>query len=280
MGQRTMAEMNNAMGAEVFSKEARRAFKQGAANEGAAGIIRAVSNWNGGQLLTNEQLSPEQAREGMVIGLAKAGDKRVSDRFKGIGHIVQTYRDPQTGELMVSESRGGRGVMNSRYSDWYAKYQKKGYRMYGSDLSSLADSSRVKASPQSLVAENAALVRPVPATTTPVHAVAQTSMPTQATPVSSPVAPASMAHTVNPTPIAMSMREPISVPSIREIDPAREVKTSSSDNGPILKVLCEILAELRAGNKKTANSGNYDGQPSISMNFDDPAAQGLAADTA
>ncbi len=105
----------------------------------------------GGQLLTNDQLTPDQAREGMVIGLAKAGDSRVADRFKGIGHIVQTYRDPQTGELMVSESRGGRGVMNSRYSDWYAQYQKKGYKMYGSDLSTMPDASKIApASPQSL----------------------------------------------------------------------------------------------------------------------------------
>ncbi len=47
MGQRTMAEMNKAMGAEVFSKEARQAFRKGA-NGGAAGIIKAVSDYNGG----------------------------------------------------------------------------------------------------------------------------------------------------------------------------------------------------------------------------------------
>lgn len=299
MGQRTMAEMNNAMGSEVFSKEARRAFKQGAANEGAAGIIRAVSNWNGGQLLTNDQLSPEQAREGMVIGLAKAGDSRVSDRFKGIGHIVQTYRDPQTGELMVSESRGGKGVMNSRYSDWYAQYQKKGYKMYGSDLSTMADASKIAPAAPKALADNQTNISPEtirpstdsqPIANNAVPQVAETQValsrkeesrtPQLAMPLVPVSQPVSLAQANNAAPVGVPTRQPLEVPAIREIDPAREVKTSSNDNGPILKILGEILAAIQAGNKKMGNSGNNDGPPSISTEYDDPAAQGLAADTA
>lgn len=299
MGQRTMAEMNNAMGAEVFSKDARRAFKRGAANEGAAGIIRAVSNWNGGQLLTNDQLTPDQAREGMVIGLAKAGDSRVSDRFKGIGHIVQTYRDPQTGELMVSESRGGKGVMNSRYSDWYAQYQKKGYKMYGSDLSAMADASKIAPTAPKALADNQTNISPEtirPSTDSqsiannavPQVAEAQVALsrkeesrnPQLATPFEPVSQPVSLAQANNAAPVGVPTRKPLEVPAIREIDPAREVKTSSNDNGPILKILGEILAAIQAGNKKMGNSGTNDGPPSISTEYDDPAAQGLAADTA
>lgn len=296
MGQRTMAEMNKAMGAEVFSKEARQAFKNGA-NGGAAGIIKAVSDYNGGQLLTNEQLSPDQAREGMVIGLAKAGDSRVSDRFKGIGHIVQTYRDPQTGELMVSESRGGKGVMNSRYSDWYAQYQKKGYKMYGSDLSTMADASKIAPAAPKALADSQTSINSQPLANNYVTRVAKaqiampqkeemnatkeiSSVPQSAMPLGPVSHPVSLAQANNAAPVGIPTREPLEVPAIREIDPGREVKTLSSDNGPILKILGEILAAIQAGNKRMGHSQNNDGPPFISTEYDEPAAQGLAADTA
>ena len=92
--------------------------------------------------------------------------------------------------------------------------------------------------------------------------------------------PMSLAQANNAAPVGVPTRQPLEVPSIREIDPGREVKTSSNDNGPILKILGEILAAIQAGNKKMGNSGSNDAPPSISTEYDDPAAQGLAADTA
>ena len=139
----------NASGEQIFSADAKKAFNRGAAQEGAAGIIRAVSQYSGQGPLTNEMLSPDKAREGMVIGVAKAGDSRVAGRYKGIGHIVQTFRDPKTGQLMVSESSSGditgkhrNGVQATPYEQWYAWNQRKGRKLYGADLMAMADKNK------------------------------------------------------------------------------------------------------------------------------------------
>ncbi|MDE7064370.1 MAG: hypothetical protein K2O70_02720, partial [Desulfovibrionaceae bacterium] len=139
MTRQYMAQMNAAMGQEVFSEEAQRAFRKGSGG-GAAGIIQAVSQYTG-QLLTNENLTPDQVKEGTVIGLNRGAHAK--GRFKDIGHVVQTYRDPTTGEMMVSESRGGKGVMTSRYADWYAEQQRRGTKLYGAEITAMADASKV-----------------------------------------------------------------------------------------------------------------------------------------
>lgn len=98
---------------------------------GAAGLIKAGEELQKGSI-EGAMLDPTSGRvkENMMIGLSIG--KHAKGRHKDIGHVVQTFRDPQTGELMVSESTsksrigGRRGVITTRYKDWYEKYQNAG----------------------------------------------------------------------------------------------------------------------------------------------------------
>lgn len=144
-----MNGINQAMGQEVFGAEARKTLAKGAAG-GAAGIIQAVGEKTG-KIYNSAELAPENVKEGMAIGMSLG--KHAKGRFRDIGHIVQTYRDPETGEMMVSESasdgKGGGGVKKTRYTDWYAKYVgKRGVALHGVDMSALADSSKIAPAPQ------------------------------------------------------------------------------------------------------------------------------------
>ena len=106
------------------------AIVRGGQQGGAAGLIQAGESLGFG--IDGGQLDPRLGRvkENMMIGLSVGGHAK--GRYKNIGHVVQTYRDPTTGELMVSESTsrsriGGRsGVITTKYSDWYEKYKSAG----------------------------------------------------------------------------------------------------------------------------------------------------------
>jgi hypothetical protein len=66
--------------------------------------------------------SSSALKAGMVIGVS-SGIKR--DWSKGrplkIDHVVCTYKDSETGELMVAESSGKKGVHASKLADWLKK---------------------------------------------------------------------------------------------------------------------------------------------------------------
>lgn len=130
-----MENINTAMGKEVFSPQAKKAALSGGT---AAGIIQNVSQATG-ELMTGDALAPQNVREGMAIGI-KAG-KGNNGRFKGIDHIAQVYRDPKSGEMMVSHSEGGRvnGVHTESYEKFYSRQMRKGRAMYGVDINKLAD---------------------------------------------------------------------------------------------------------------------------------------------
>ena len=266
MSSKLMAGMNAAMGQEVFSAEARRALNQGAGKEGAAGIVRAVSEQTG-QLLTNEQLTPELAKEGMVIGLDTGRKGWESGRFKDIDHVVQTYRDPVTGELMVSESRGGKGVMSSRYADWYAAQQKRGTKLFGADLVAMADASKVAPAQSASIAGSSADVPSAPA------ALAESAVST-APPQSSAKIFAGAGNAQS----GLGVEHP---ESVRTILPSQALQGGASgDNRALLAMLGKILAAIESGNRKAGSmaSGNGGGVPSISMDYDDPSVRGMALD--
>ncbi len=60
----------------------------------------------------------------------KAWDK---GRYKGVDHIVFVLRDPNSGELMVSQSRSGEGVELFPAEDYLAYKHKRGTKLYTSD---------------------------------------------------------------------------------------------------------------------------------------------------
>lgn len=140
INRKLMRTTNEHLGREVYDDKARLALKIGA-NGGAAGIVLAVAVATGTQLL-NEDLTPDKVREGLTIGLDTGVKSWDSGRYGGIDHIVQTFKDPKTGEIMISQSSGGVGVNVVPYADWYAEWNEKA-KLYGVDMSLLASPAPV-----------------------------------------------------------------------------------------------------------------------------------------
>ena len=103
----------------------------------AEGIISRGLQYQGGQSVS---LDPSQIKEGTMIGIKARKGGWGSNRKMGIGHIVTTFRDPNTGRMMVSESTsrgsGGRsGVITTDYEQWYKQHA--GRTMWGVDTGAL-----------------------------------------------------------------------------------------------------------------------------------------------
>ncbi len=140
INQNMMKSMNERMGKNVYGEKAKLTLNIGA-NGGAAGIVLAVKVVTGQQFLT-EDLSPDKVREGLIIGLDTGPKDWDMGRYGGIDHIVQTYRDHETGQMMVSQSSGGMGVHVMPYAAWYATWSQEA-ELYGVDVSLLAEPAPV-----------------------------------------------------------------------------------------------------------------------------------------
>lgn len=148
---RNMMEAVNAeSGKPIYGKEAKAGLRKGA-NGGAAGLIQTVSQATG-ELLSNDALAPDKVREGMMIGMDTGDRGWDTGRFGGIDHIVQTYRDAETGRMIVSESRSGKGVTVTDYEEWYKKWNGRA-NLYGTDITKLADASQLPAQVETAVAK-------------------------------------------------------------------------------------------------------------------------------
>ena len=124
----TMDEINGQAGREVFSREDR--FSPG--YDSAARIVEKAEE-RSGILLQGDEVNLGALREGMVIGEDNGAKGWDAGRFNGIDHIVMVVRDPNTGELMASQSRGGEGVELSPLDDYLAGKQARGVRLFASD---------------------------------------------------------------------------------------------------------------------------------------------------
>ena len=107
----------------------------------AEGIIARGLKEQGGM---SASLDPSQIKEGTMIGIKARKGGWGSNRAMGIGHIVTTFRDPNTGRMMVSESTsrgsGGRsGVITTDYEKWYKEHA--GRTMWGVDTGALIGGS-------------------------------------------------------------------------------------------------------------------------------------------
>ena len=76
-------------------------------------------------------------RENMLIGIDTGPKPWDKGRKKGIDHIAVTFRDPQTGRLMISESSGSRGVRQIPWEQWLSERGNKTKAFYGADLSTI-----------------------------------------------------------------------------------------------------------------------------------------------
>lgn len=265
-----MQQINTAAGEQVFTAEDFKAVKGS-----AAGIIQNVSQATG-ELITGEGLNPENVREGMVIGMdTGAHGERDAGRYMGIDHIVQVYRDPNTGEMMVTESRGDKGVMTSKYTDWYAREQRKGTRLYGADITKLGDASKIRP------AEKAEEARAQPQTETVPAETTSTTPPEQAGQVqAATAAPQPEAQSVAAQNVQQAEAQPRPVPEqVTQYAPPQESGTNRQlDMSTVESLLRDILKTLQQGMTKaqTPNNANTRHTPDIPMDFDDPSAQSMA----
>lgn len=90
-----------------------------------------------GRAMTQDEIL-RSPHEGMVVGIDTGPKQHDKGRKTGIDHVVVTYKDPQTGVLMVSESSGGKGVRAIPWGQWAGYYQKKGARFFAGDVSGQA----------------------------------------------------------------------------------------------------------------------------------------------
>lgn len=239
-----MNNVNAAMGEQIYSGEARKVLERGA-NGGAAGLIQSVSQATG-ELLGNADLSPDKIRAGMMIGLDTGERGWERGRFKGIDHIAQTYVDPQTGKMMVTEStsrtaNGGRGVQSIPYEEFYTKWSNRA-KLYGTDVTKLADASKV---PQTALAQAPAGSLAQPASMAQGAVVAAAQMPVERAP-----------------------------DSVGQIAPPQNTGNNILETAGIEKLLQAILETMKKQGGQGSSGG--DSPPHISMEFDDPAAQQLA----
>lgn len=123
-----MREINREAGREVFSKSDM--FSLG--NDSAARIVQK-SEERSGVMLTGAQVTRGALKEGMIIGEDNGPTSFDKGRYKGIDHIVTIVRDPKSGELMVSQSRGGEGVELSSLDKYLERKQANGVKLYATD---------------------------------------------------------------------------------------------------------------------------------------------------
>lgn len=142
-------EMQKQVMQGVQDPEARARLGHVLAGGTAEGIIARGLKYQNGM---SASLDPSQIKEGTMIGIKARKGGWGSDRAMGIGHIVTTFRDPNTGRMMVSESTsrgsGGRsGVITTDYEQWYKQHA--GRTMWGVDTGALIggqfDAGNVKA---------------------------------------------------------------------------------------------------------------------------------------
>ena len=124
----TMDEINGKAGRSVFGREDR--FSPGF--DSAAAIVQK-SQARSGVLLEGDRVTAGALREGMVIGEDNGPKSWDRGRFRGIDHIVMVVRDPTSGDLMVSQSRGGEGVELRTLEGYLASRRARGVRLYASD---------------------------------------------------------------------------------------------------------------------------------------------------
>ena len=267
---RNMMEAVNAeSGKPIYGKEAQAVLRKGA-NGGAAGLIQTVSEATG-ELLSNDALAPDRVREGMMIGM-DTGDKGWDQgRFGGIDHIVQTYRDAETGRMMVSESSSRKGVTVTDYEEWYKKWNGHA-NLYGTDITKLADASQFQPSEGATVADvgqTGAEAREASSEKKEQTSVASASPATAApqevqTVAVQEVQPQASQRYPEPEPIRP---EPFAAP--QQIDFSQVIA--------LLTQLVDVTRQNATGKERDTENAS---SPNIPMDYDDPFCLALAHDRA
>lgn len=268
---RNMMEAVNAeSGKPIYGKEAKAVLRQGA-NGGAAGLIQTVSQATG-ELLSNDALAPDKVREGMMIGMDTGNKGWDRGRFGGIDHIVQTYRDAETGRMMVSESSSRKGVTVTDYEEWYKKWNGRA-KLYGTDVTKLADASLIPAQVETAVAEAATQQA---SEQEAVPAEKEQTLVASATPAMSPP-PEVQAVAFQEAQPQVEQRFPDPEP-IRPDPPAPPTK--DNDFSQVVALLAQLVDVTKQNATDKERSTEDAGAPNIPMDYEDAYCLALAHDRA
>lgn len=132
-----MTEINQKEQKVIFSK----ADRVNLGSQNAASIIHKFEK-SSGIMLAGDQITKASLKEGMIIGedngkqYDKNGKQWDAGNYKGIDHITMVVRDPKTGELMISQSHGGKkdnGVDLMSVDKYLAGKHAKGTHLYATD---------------------------------------------------------------------------------------------------------------------------------------------------
>jgi len=109
------------------SKKAEKLFEGG-----AAGIVDNIAKVTG-KVLSNNELTADSLKEGMIIGEDNGEKGWDAGRARGVDHITQVVKDPTTGKMMISQSSSGKGVSLMPAEEYLQKKNAKGTKLYGVD---------------------------------------------------------------------------------------------------------------------------------------------------
>lgn len=124
----TMKEVNAKAGQQVFGRD--EFFNLG--TDGAAMIVEKAQS-RSGVMIEGKAVTRDALKEGMIIGEDNGPTKWDAGRYKGIDHITMVVKDPKSGELMISQSRGGEGVELSSLDRYLERKQANGVKLYATD---------------------------------------------------------------------------------------------------------------------------------------------------
>lgn len=124
----TMKEVNAKAGRQVFGRD--EFFNLG--TDGAAMIVDKAQS-RSGLMIEGKAVTRDALKEGMIIGEDNGPTKWDAGRYKGIDHITMVVKDPKSGELMISQSRGGEGVELSSLDRYLERKQANGVKLYATD---------------------------------------------------------------------------------------------------------------------------------------------------
>ncbi|MGO1069113.1 XVIPCD domain-containing protein [Lysobacter sp. CA199] len=124
----TMREINAKAGRTVF--DAKEMFSPGF--DHAAGIVEKAEK-RSGVMIEGKAVTADVLKEGMIIGEDNGKKGWDAGRHRGIDHITMVVRDPATGELKISQSRGGEGVEMISVEKYLAGKHASGAKLYATD---------------------------------------------------------------------------------------------------------------------------------------------------
>jgi hypothetical protein len=101
-------------------------------NDSASEIVRK-SQQRSGVMIEGKAVTAGALKEGMIIGEDNGPTSFDKGRFKGIDHITTVVRDPKSGALMISQSRGGEGVELTTVDKYLDYKQAHGVALYATD---------------------------------------------------------------------------------------------------------------------------------------------------